>query len=140
MNSRRKTIINELEDEWNMHSAGDLYICLGDINGHFGRHIDGFMEGMQVGQWNLEGRKLLEICLEKEICVSNIWFNREEKRKVTFRMGGNETKIDFACENKDKFVERCKDQDAILRESNQISTQRSVKFVGPFQGWGLKCM
>ena len=25
-----------------MHSAGDLAMCLGDINGHIGRHIDGF--------------------------------------------------------------------------------------------------
>ena len=26
---------------------------------------------------------LLESCLEKELCVSNTWFKREEKRKVT---------------------------------------------------------
>ena len=38
---------------------------------------------------------LLQFCLEKELCVSNTWFKREEKRKVTFRMGENETKIDF---------------------------------------------
>ena len=25
-----------------MHTAGDLVMCLGDINGHVGRHIDGF--------------------------------------------------------------------------------------------------
>ena len=28
-----------------MHSAGDL-ICLGEFNGHVGRHIDGFDGGM----------------------------------------------------------------------------------------------
>ena len=38
---------------------------------------------------------LLEFCLEKELCVSNTWFMREEKRKVTFRMGENATVIDF---------------------------------------------
>ena len=38
---------------------------------------------------------LLEFCLEKELCMSNTWFKREEKRKVTFRMGENETEIDF---------------------------------------------
>ena len=27
--------------------------------------------------------------------MSNTWFKREEKRKVTFRMGKNGTKIDF---------------------------------------------
>ena len=25
-----------------MHSAGELVMCLGDLNGHIGRHIDGF--------------------------------------------------------------------------------------------------
>ena len=37
----------------------------------------------------------LEFCLGKELCVSNTWFKREEKRKVTFRMGENETEFDF---------------------------------------------
>ena len=27
--------------------------------------------------------------------MSNTWFKREENRKVTFRMGRNETEIDF---------------------------------------------
>ena len=31
---------------------------------------------------------LLEFCLEKELCVSNTWFKREERRKVTFRIVG----------------------------------------------------
>ena len=38
---------------------------------------------------------LLVFCLEKELCVSNNWFNREELMSVTFRMGENVTGIDF---------------------------------------------
>ena len=38
---------------------------------------------------------LVEFCLVKEFCVSSAWFNGEEKRKVTFRIGENETEIDF---------------------------------------------
>ena len=38
---------------------------------------------------------LLKFCPDMEICVSNTWFKREEKRKMTFRMGENETEIDF---------------------------------------------
>ena len=38
---------------------------------------------------------LLEFCLEKESCMSNTWFKREEKRKMTFRMGENETEIAY---------------------------------------------
>ena len=51
--------------------------------------------GYGVGQRNLEGRTLLEFRLEKELCVSNTWFRRVEKRKVTFRIGENEPEIDF---------------------------------------------
>ena len=42
-----------------MHSAGDSVMCLGDINGHIGRHIDGF-DGVHEGYgevkqiWNKE--------------------------------------------------------------------------------------
>ena len=38
---------------------------------------------------------LPEVCLEKELCVSNTWFKRDERKKVTFRMGENKTYIDF---------------------------------------------
>ena len=34
---------------------------------------------------------LLEFYMEKELCVPNTWLKREEKRKVIFRMGENET-------------------------------------------------
>ena len=65
-------------------------MCLGDFNGHIGRHIDGFdgvHGGYVVGQRNLEGKMLLEFCLDRKLCVSNKWFRREEKMKVIFRMG-----------------------------------------------------
>ena len=89
---------DELKCDWDMHSAVDLVMCLCDINGHIGRHIDGFNRvhgGYGVGQRNLDGSMLLEFCLEKEVCVSNTWLRREEKWKVTFRMGDNESDIDF---------------------------------------------
>ena len=38
-----------------MYNAGDLFMYLGDINGHLGRHIDGFdgvHGGYGVGQRN----------------------------------------------------------------------------------------
>ena len=80
-----------------MHTAGDLVMRFGDFNGHIVRHVDGFVEihaGYSVGQSNLEGRMLLEFCME-ELCASNTWLKCEEKRKVTFRMGESETEIDF---------------------------------------------
>ena len=44
---------------------------------------------------------LLEFCMEKELYVSDTWLKREEKRKVTFRMGENETEIDFVSTKKE---------------------------------------
>ena len=38
-----------------MHSEDDVVMCLGDVNGHMGRHIDGFDGGhgrYGVGQRN----------------------------------------------------------------------------------------
>ena len=52
----RKPFYDVLKGEWDMHSADDLVMCLGDFNGHVGRHIDGFdvmHGGYGVGQWNL---------------------------------------------------------------------------------------
>ena len=78
-----------------MYAVGDLFMCLGDINGHVGKHIDGFDGGHGIGQKNSEGRMLLEFCLEKELCVAITWFTGEERRKVTFRIGENETEIEL---------------------------------------------
>ena len=72
----------------------DLVMYFGDINGHIDG-IDGVHGGYGVGQRNLEGRVILELCLEKELCVSNTWLKREQKRKVKFRIGENETEIHF---------------------------------------------
>ena len=64
-----------------MHRAGDLVMCLGDINGHTGRHMDG-LDGVHgeycVGLMNLEGRILLEFCMENNN-VSNTWSKRENR-------------------------------------------------------------
>ena len=95
----RKTIFyGELKCERDVHNAGEFVVYLGYFNEHVSRHIDGFggaHKGYSVGQRNLEGIMLYEFCLEKELCVSNTWCEKEEKRKVIFRMGENGTKIDF---------------------------------------------
>ena len=39
---------------------------------------------------------LLRFSLKKELRMSNTWFKREEKRKMTFRICDNESEIDFA--------------------------------------------
>ena len=38
----KQTFYDELKGEWDMHSASELVMCLGDFSEHVGRHIDGF--------------------------------------------------------------------------------------------------
>ena len=75
----KQSFYGELKGEWDMHSADDSVTCFGDLNGHIGRHIDGLDVGhgwYGIGHRNLEGRMLLEIGPEKELCVSNAWLKR----------------------------------------------------------------
>ena len=50
-----------------MHSTVDFVVCLGDIDGHIGRHIDGYV-GVHGGQRNMDGRMLLVLSGEGIIC------------------------------------------------------------------------
>ena len=65
---------------------------MGDFNGHVGGRIDGF-EGVHgeygIGKRKVEGKRLLEFCDEKDLCVANTCFKKE--RKITYSMGGSET-------------------------------------------------
>ena len=44
---------------------------------------------------------LLEFYLEKELCLSNTWSQREEKEMVVFRMGDSKTEIDIVLMKKE---------------------------------------
>ena len=46
-------------------------------------------------------KMLLLFCLEKELSLSNMWFRRVVRREVTFRVGENETEIDFVLVKKE---------------------------------------
>ena len=61
----KQSFYDQLKCEWDMHSVGDLFMCLGDVNGFVGRHIDaldGVHGGYDICQRNLEERMLLEFC------------------------------------------------------------------------------
>ena len=38
----KQSFYDELKCEWDVLSSGDFVMCLDDINGHIGRHIEGF--------------------------------------------------------------------------------------------------
>ena len=68
----------------------------------FNGHVEKFVEscesvhgGNGFGNRNLEGRTLLEICDEKELCLTNTWFQKEEQRIITCCAGRYKTAIDL---------------------------------------------
>ena len=57
--SKKQSCYDEFKCEWDMHSIGDIVMCLVCFNVHIGRHIDCFYGDhgrYVVGQRNLEGR------------------------------------------------------------------------------------
>ena len=50
--------------------------------------------GMGSGKRNAEGRRLLEFCNERELCVANTWFYKADKRKITSSAGGYKKECD----------------------------------------------
>ena len=95
---REDQFYNGIASEWDLKNRGEVVLGLGDFNGRVGRWIDGFEGvhgGYEIGKKNVEGRRLLEFCKEKELCVANTLFEKKEQRKITYSMDGNETEINF---------------------------------------------
>ena len=73
--------INFMASEWDLQNPGGVVLGMRDFNGHVGRRIDSFKGGYGIGKRNVEGRRLLEFCDEKELCVANTWFEKKEQKK-----------------------------------------------------------
>ena len=41
--------------------------------------------GNGFGKKNLERKMLPQFCVEKELCIANTWFKKNEERKITYR-------------------------------------------------------
>ena len=81
-----------------VENANEVLICLGDFNGPIGKKVDGFEGvhgGFGIGKRNLEGRLLLEFCVEKDLCVGKSWFKKKDSKKVTFNGGRSGKEIYF---------------------------------------------
>ena len=88
----------DMASEWDLQNPSEVVLGMEDFNGQVGRRIDGFEgvhDGHGSGKKHVEGRRLIEFCDEKELCVANTWLEKKEQRKTMYSMGGNETEIDF---------------------------------------------
>ena len=82
----------------NLGSSSEIIVPLEDFNGHVGKsakNFEGVHGGNGVGKRNAEGRRLLEFCDERELCMANTWFKKTDKRKITYSASGCGTEIDF---------------------------------------------
>ena len=64
---------SDMESEWNLQNPSEVVLGIGDFNGHVGRQIDSFEDvhgGYGIGKRNVEGRRLLEFCNKKELCMA----------------------------------------------------------------------
>ena len=78
----KKSFHDVLKCECNVHSAGDLVMCLGEFSGHLGWHIDGFDGFMGVWCRLVEfGRKNVARVLSGEgiMCVQYMVYEREKE-------------------------------------------------------------
>ena len=112
---KKDQFYNDMANEWDLQNPSEVVLGLGDFNGHVGGRVDGF-EGVHVGyrsgKRNVEERRLLELCDEKELCIENTWFEKKEHRKITYSIDGNETEIDFVLVDKNN-IKYLKDVKAI---------------------------
>ena len=89
---------NDMASKRDLQNPGEMILDLGDFNGHVEGRIDvfeGVQGGNETGERKVEGRRLLEFCDEKQLCVANTRFEKKQRRKTTYIMGGNESEIDF---------------------------------------------
>ena len=90
--AKKERFYDDLRNEWDLHSMGELVLGMGDFNGHVGKRIEGY-EGVHGGSGNGErnvgGKMLLEFCVEKELCVANTCMvqNRGEEKSDVQRRG-----------------------------------------------------
>ena len=69
-----RLIYYNMASECNLQNPSEVVLDMGDFNGHVGRRIDGFggvHGGYAIGKRNVEERRLLEFCDEKELCAAN---------------------------------------------------------------------
>ena len=57
--------------------------------------FEGVHGGNGIGKRNVEGRRLLEFCDERELCMTNTRIYKADKEKITYNTGECQTEIDF---------------------------------------------
>ena len=73
-----------MASEWDFQSPGRVVLGMGDFNEHVGKRIDvceGVHGGYEIGKKNVEERRLLEFCDEKEVAWQKHGLQRRSQEK-----------------------------------------------------------
>ena len=69
--SEKEKFYEEMARRCEVENENEVLICLGDFNGHIGKEVDRFESvhgSFGRGKRNVEGRLMLEFCVEKGVC------------------------------------------------------------------------
>ena len=83
-----------------------MLLVSGDLNGHVGKKSSGF-EGLHgrhgCGARNLDGTRILELCVEADLVITNTFFTKCDSQLLTFRSGNACSQIGYILVRKSDF-------------------------------------
>ena len=72
----------------------EIHIIAGDFTGHVGKEsgtLDTYHSSKGHGTRNPEGLRLLDLCSETDLAISNTFFDKNQDKLVTFSAANNNT-------------------------------------------------
>ena len=76
----------------------EILVVAGDLNGHVGKHTDGFDNihgGNGFGDRNSDGTRILDMCTATNLAITNTFFKNSDSKLVTYKSGTSCTQIDY---------------------------------------------
>ncbi|KAK3561816.1 hypothetical protein QTP86_014395, partial [Hemibagrus guttatus] len=89
---------SELDEVMESIPTGERVVIGADFNGHVGEGNTGDEEVMGkfgVKERNLEGQMVVDFAKRMDMGVVNIYFQKREEHRVTYKSGGRRTQVDY---------------------------------------------
>ncbi|KAK3523724.1 hypothetical protein QTP70_009262 [Hemibagrus guttatus] len=89
---------SELDEVMESIPTGERVVIGADFNGHVGEGNTGDEEVMGkfgVKERNLEGQMVVDFAKRMDMAVVNIYFQKREEHRVTYKSGGRRTQVDY---------------------------------------------
>ncbi|MCJ8744984.1 hypothetical protein PDJAM_G00124950 [Pangasius djambal] len=89
---------SELDEVIESIPTGERVVIGADFNGHVGEGNTGDEEVMgkfEGKEKNLEGQMVVDFAKRMDMAVVNTYFQKREKHRVTYKIGGRSTQVDY---------------------------------------------